>query len=176
MTGKRKPAAKKKKAEPARVGSFEKIAPPRVPKPSPKATAKDVAEAMREMIEAGRARNIAATLPDLMAVSASLGDVTAQALQAFVLERTKRPEEMSVETAQFLFDVHRGTIEGVTKAYETMVLNPMIPANALDEDGHAIAGQVIPPGAISPAQPRRSTKLFAALEAVTNAIDVTPKE
>lgn len=169
MKPKRKPAAKKKAAPKGDTGTFKKLAPPPIARPKP---APDVAEAMRAMIEAGRARVIAATLPDLMAVSASLGDVTAQALQAFVLERTKKPEEMSREDAEFIFDVHRGTLEGVTKAYETMVLNPMIPAGAHDEEGHALPGQVIPPGAAPQA---RRTKLFAALEAVNTAIDITPK-
>lgn len=176
MKPKRKPAAKKKAAaKPAGdAGTFKKLAPPRVPPPNKKPVdPRNIAEAMQAMIAAGRARVIAATLPDLMAVSASLGDVTAQALQAFVLERVKNPEQMSREDAEFIFDVHRGTVEGVTKAYETMVLNPMIPAGATDEEGHALPGQVIPPGASAP-QVRR-TKLFAALEAVNTAIDITPK-
>ena len=153
------------------VGTFKKIAPPRISEPRrARAASSDVVEAMRAMIEKGRAREIAATLPDLMAVSASLGDVTAQALQIFVLKAAEKPDEMSIEDAKFIFDVHRGTVEGVTKAYEVVVSSPAIPAHVADENGHLLHGQVMPPS------PPRRTKLFSALEAVSAAIDVTPKE
>ena len=166
---KRKPA-KRKAAPKDDAGTFKKLAPPRVPQPRTKVSYPDVVAAMRDMIEAGRARQIAATLPDLMAVSAGLGDITAQALQAFVMEQAKTPEAMSREDAQFIFDVHRGTVEGLTKAYETVAAVPVV-AGGHNEHGHAIAGQIIEPAAAAP----RRTKLFAALEAVNAAIDVTPK-
>lgn len=156
--------------EPKQVGSFKKISPPRMPRrPAPHKPS--VVEAMSAMIDAGRARQIAATLPDLMGVSAGLGDVTAQALQEFVVRAIEKQGGMSLEEAQFVFDVHRGTVQGLTKAYETITANPML-ATAHDERGHAVAGQVLPPPVASP----RRTKLFAALEAVNAAIDVTPPQ
>lgn len=115
-------AGAKKPAE-----TFQKLAPPRIPKPTPKATASDAVEAMRAMIEKGRARQIAESLPDAAMVTAGLADVTAQALQLFVLEKAKKAGDLTAEEAQFLLDVHQGALAGVVKAHDVFANSPFVP-------------------------------------------------
>lgn len=147
--------AKKPKAE---AGTFQKLAPPRVPKPSPKTTADDAVAAMAAMIAKGRARQLAESLPDAALVSAGLADVTAQALQLFVLEKVKKGPDMTAEDAQFLFDVHQGSMQGITKAHDTIANSPFIPW-AMPRDAE---GRHTP----APEEPKKETRMSAALVAL----------
>jgi len=125
----KKPAAKPKKAPISRRDAY-----------SPGARAYT---AIATMIEAGRARDLAASLPSFLASSAGLGDVIAQTLSVYVAEKARDPSALTQEDAEHLMDMHKGVTDGVIRAHDIIANSPLLTPARDEETGRPIKAEIV---------------------------------
>lgn len=99
--------------------------------------------ALSEMIDKGRARDIAASLPSFLASSAGLGDVIAQTLSVYVAEKARDPAALTQEDAEHLMDMHKGVTDGVIRAHDVIANSPLLTPARDEETGRPIKAEIV---------------------------------